>query len=77
MACVWGVYLVVIVLTFSAPDRAGLAEQIRLEQEQFEQEENIPPSSPEDRDQQREDGLNTIFSGETEACMADTIGRCR
>jgi hypothetical protein len=74
MACIWGVYFMVALFSFHEPDRTGLAEQIRLEQEQFEQEENIPPSEVSDkRTDHRDDDLNTIFSGETDGAMADTV----
>ena len=73
MACIWAAYLIIIVLTFSEPDRTGLAEQIQLEQKQFEQEESIPASQPMEPSKQHDDDLNTIFSGETDGGMADTI----
>jgi hypothetical protein len=51
------VSLVIISLNYSkallSTQRKGLP---------FEQEENMPISNPEERDQQREDDLNAIFS---------------
>jgi len=79
MAAVWAVFTIIVVFTFKEPDRAGLEEQRRLEEEAMaytsnndnevsnttlESTNSTVTSTPYSRRKNRDDDLSTIFSGD-------------